>query len=76
VVVTENPRFISIKHCASVTPGDTTCNVVVSDAANWMQIRDLIGPWMDENAPGWRMKGMVLTFPDEATRLMFMMRWS
>jgi len=69
-------KFISIKHTPPVTPGDTTCNVIVGDVANWMETRDLITPWLDENAPGWRIKGMVLTFSNEAVRLMFMMRWA
>jgi hypothetical protein len=71
-----NTRFISISHPPPIRQGDTTCNVIVGDTANWMRTREQIVLWLEENAPGWKMKGMILTFPDEATRLMFMMRWA
>jgi hypothetical protein len=69
-------RFVSIPHPLPITMGDTTCCVIVADAGHWMGNQDQIVPWLDVNAPGWERQGMVLTFPDDDARLMFMMRWA
>lgn len=69
------PRFISITHSPPITPGDTTCNVVIGQAEYWMENGTEILAWLDTNAPGARREGMVLTFPDEPARLAFMLAW-
>lgn len=69
------PHFISIPHLPSATPGDTSCNVVINSPSYWIDNDSDIEEWCDQNAAGWCRRNSLLTFPDECSRLAFMMRW-
>ena len=50
--------------------------VVISDFAWWVGVEDQVREWCLDNGIRTQQQGMVITFDDDESFMMFMLRWS
>ena len=64
-------RFVVFDRVSGIHRG-----VVIADFAWWVGVEDQVREWCLDNGIRTQQQGMVITFDDDESFMMFMLRWS